>query len=144
MFKTSECAWAQIALKCLGRTIVGVTGLEFKESVEKEHLYGAGDKPIDIQTGNIKPEGNIKLLKFEVDMLNDAAQAAGYDNILRVPHTLILITCTFKKLPTDTLRTVDAIGVAFTEMPIGYEQNAKKSEITIPFLAMQMRFGKAS
>jgi hypothetical protein len=144
MFKTSECAWAQCSIKLLGRTIVGLRGFEFKKGVEKEHLYGAGDEPIDIQTGNKKPEGSLKLLKYEVDLLNDAAQAAGYDDITEVPHTLILITANFKKSPTDALRTVEAIGVAFSEAGYAQEQNAKMTEVMLPFICMKVRVSKAS
>lgn len=138
MLTTNECAFKDVSIKLLGRTIVGLRGFSFKTAVEKEHLYGAGSKPIDIQEGNEKPEGNLKLLKFEVDQLNDAAQAAGYNSILNVPHTAITITCAFKKTPTSPMRICQAVGVAFTEMPFDMEQNAKQMEVTLPFLAMDV------
>lgn len=138
MFNTSECAWSHTSIKCLGRTIDGLRGFSFKKGVEKEHLYAAGANPIDIQSGNIKPEGSIKLLKFEFDLLNDAAKAAGYDDILDVPHELIHITCSFKKRASDPIRVMEAQGVAFTEYDAALEQNAKFSEVTLPFLAMKV------
>lgn len=141
-FSTSECAWSNISMKVLGRTITGLKGFSFKKGVEKEHIYAAGKDPVDIQSGNVKPEGNIKLLKYEVDLLNDAAQAAGYEDILEVPHDLILITCAFKKSKTDTIRTIEAQGVAFTELDYTMEQNAKNADITLPFLCMKVRAKK--
>jgi hypothetical protein len=137
-FSTNECAWAHVSITVLNRTIVGLRGFEFKKTVEKEHLYAAGNMPIDIQTGNKKFEGNLKLLKFEVDMLNDAAAAAGYDDILEVPHDLIVITCDYLKKSTDTKRTVTVTGVAFTELSRAMEQNAKMSEVTLPLLAINI------
>ncbi len=137
VFTTKECAWSQISIKILGRTIVGLRGFEFKKGVEKEHIYGAGSNPIDIQTGNVKPEGNLKLLKFEVDLMNDAAQLAGYDDYLEIPHTAVVITCAFKKAPTDEIRIIESSGVAFTEMSFAQEQGAKMTEVTLPFLAMK-------
>jgi len=138
-FSTKECAWAHVSVTVLSRTIVGLRGFEFKKSVEKEHLYAAGDSPIDIQTGNKKYEGSLKLLKYEVDMLNDAAAAAGYEDILDVPHSLITITCDYKKQATDTARTISVEGVAFTELSRAMEQNAKMSEITLPLIAMNIK-----
>lgn len=136
-FSTEECAWAQTSVRLLGRTIQGIQGFEFKKGVEKEHLYGAGSNPIDIQSGNSKPEGSIKLLKYEVDLLNDAAQAAGYDDITEVPHTAINITCSFKKTPSSPIRTIESQGVAFTETSYAMEQNAKMMQVSLPFIAMK-------
>jgi hypothetical protein len=139
-FSTKECAWAHVSVTLLGRTIVGLRGFEFKKTIEKEHLYGAGDKPIDIQSGNQKFEGNLKLLKFEVDMLNDAAVNAKYADILDVPHDQIVITCDFKKKDSDTTRTITVSGVAFNELTTAMEQNAKMTEVTLPFLAMNIEY----
>lgn len=139
-FSTKECAWAHVSVTLLGRTIVGLRGFEFKKTVEKEHLYAAGDMPIDIQSGNQKFEGHLKLLKFEVDMLNDAAANANYSDILDVPHDLIVITCDFKKRDTDPTRTITASGIAFNELTLTMEQNAKMTEVTLPFLAMNIEY----
>lgn len=136
ILKTSECAWAQTSLEVLGRKIVGLRGFEIKLTIEKELLYAAGDKPIDIQSGNEKVEGNYKMLKYEVDMLNDAAQLAGYASILHVPHTLISGVVQFKKSLTDKIRIITVPGLAFTDMTIAMEQNAKMTEVPLPFLAM--------
>ena len=137
IFSTDECAWAQTSLKLLGRTIIGLQGFKFKKGVEKEHIYGAGSDPIDINSGNRKPEGSIDVLKYELDLLNEAAQAAGYDDITEVPHTAISITCAFKKTPTSTINTIESSGVAFSEWEIGMEQNAKMTKVSLPFLAMK-------
>src|SRR5579871_702141 len=96
-FSTNECAWQNFTLTLLGRKITGLRGFEFKKSVEKEHLYAAGSEPIDIQDGNKKYEGNIKLLKYEVDLLNDAAVSAGFTDITEVPHEVILASGEYKK-----------------------------------------------
>lgn len=122
----------------LGRTLSGLRGFEFDYDVEKEHVFGAGSKPIDIQSGEEKPTGNIKVMKYEFDQLQDAAIAAGYTSILHVPHEAITITCVFKKRPTDKTRTITAVGVAFQKWTVGMEANAKMAEITLPFLAMDI------
>lgn len=142
MFSTEECAWAQTSIKLLTRTIGGVLGFSAKKSIDKELLYAAGDQPIDIQTGNQKVEGSLKLLKYEVDLLNEAAQAAGYNDILEVPHTAVVVTIAFKKTAASPIRTLEVAGVAFTEMDFAMEQNAKNMPITLPLMAMKMTLKK--
>lgn len=137
MFDTAECSWSHVSVKLLGRTLTGLRGFSFKKGIEKEHLYAAGPNPIDIQSGNAKPEGSLKMLKMEFDLLNDAAQAAGYDDILEVPHTAVVITCAYKKRPQDPIRIVEAQGVGFTEYELALEQNAKNSEISLPFISIK-------
>ncbi|MBO4233902.1 hypothetical protein FO675_06240 [Riemerella anatipestifer] len=139
---SSECAWANFEVKILGRTIKGLRGFGFKKTIDKEHLYGAGDEPLDIMGGNKKYEGNIKLLGFEVDKMNEAAQTAGYEDITEVPHELIVITCSYKKRAIDPVWTYTATGVAFTETGVDLEQNAKHREITLPYIAMNQSHRK--
>jgi hypothetical protein len=137
MFDTLECSWSKVSVKLLGRTLTGLRGFSFKKGIEKEHLYAAGSDPIDIQSGNKKPEGSLKVLKYEFDMMNDAAQAAGYDDILEVPHSAVVITCAYKKNPNDPIRIIEAQGVAFSEYDVNMEQNGKMTEISLPFLAIK-------
>lgn len=133
---TTECAWAHFEVKILNRIIKGLRGFESKKSVEAEHLYGAGAEPLDITKGNIKYEGNIKILGFEADAMNKAAQDAGFDDITEVPHELIIITISFKRRITDKLKTYISTGVQFTEDGFAMEQGAKNREITLPYIAM--------
>jgi hypothetical protein len=135
---SSECAWASFEIKLLGRTIKGLRGFSFKKTVEKEHLYGAGDEPLDIMGGNKKYEGSIKVLGFELDALNSAANLAGYGDITEVPHEVVVVTCTYKKRAKDPIKTYTATGVAFTETGIELEQNAKHREVSLPFIAMNI------
>ncbi len=133
---TSECAWSHFEVKILNRVIKGLRGFSSKKSKEAEHLYGAGDEPIDITTGNKKYEGNIKVLGFESDAMNKAAQDAGYDDITEVPHELIVISISYKRRITDKRKTIISTGVQFTEDGLDLEQNAKHREITLPYIAM--------
>ena len=133
---TSECAWSKFEVKILNRTIKGLRGFESKKTKDAEHLYGSGDEPIDITTSNIKYEGNIKLLGFEADAMNKAAQDAGYDDITEIPHELIVITISFKRRITDKLKTYISAGIQFTEDGVTMDQGAKHREITLPYLAM--------
>lgn len=137
---SSECAWAKFELKILGRVVKGLRGFELKKEVEKEHLYGAGDDPLDITAGNKKYTGNIKVLGFEADALNKTAAQAQFGDITEVPHEAIVITCSFKRRLTDPISTYTITGVAFTENGVSLNQNDKHREITLPFLAMNIDF----
>lgn len=139
IFSTKECAWSQTSFTVLGRKLTGIRGFEIKKTIEKEHLYAAGSQPIDIQDGNRKYEGNIRILKYELDMLNEAALLAGFQDIAEVPHTLITVTCEYRKLISDQPKTIVVPGLGFTEITVAMEQNAKFTEITLPFLAMGMQ-----
>lgn len=136
--RSSECAWFQAEVKVLGRVIKGLRGFEFKKAQEKEHLYGAGSQPLDIQGGNVAYTGNIKVLGFELDAMNKAAKQAGYADIVDVPHELIVITCKLQKTKIDPKTFYTATGVAFQEYVSAMEQNAKMREVTLPFLAMSI------
>lgn len=142
-FSSKECAWAQTSLKLLGATITGTRGFSFEKEIEKELLYAAGDEAIDITSGNKKPAGSIKILKFEFDKLTDAAQAAGYEDLTEVPHTLIFISCAFKLNANSPIRIIETpLGAAFSKWTIGQEQNAKFTEIELPFIAQRISLRK--
>lgn len=137
MFSTKECAWSHTSVKLLGRTIVGIRGFEFQKDFEKEYVYGAGADPIDINPGNKSYPGSLTLLKYEVDQLNDAAVAAGYEDITEVPHEAIVITSVYKKNQQDQPRTITAMGIAFNNLTVGIQQAAKMTEVNLPFMAMK-------
>ena len=144
-FSTKECAWAQTSVKLLGATLSGIRGFEFQKTIEKELVFAAGDEAIDITQGNKSISGTLTLLKHELDKLNDAAQAAGYEDISEVPHTAILITCSFKLNATTPIRIIETtLGAAFTGITVGMQQNAKMTEVPLPFIAPKMVMRKGA
>lgn len=136
--RSSECAWHQTEVKILGRTLTGIRGWEVKKTVEKEPLYGAGQHAIDITEGNVKVEGSFKVLGFEADALNSAAQLAGYDDITAVPHEAIVANIKMKRSLMDKTTNIAIRGIAFTEVGDSMEQGAKNREVTLPFIAMDV------
>ncbi|RXK57568.1 hypothetical protein ESA94_20430 [Lacibacter luteus] len=138
-FSTKECAWAQVSMKLLGANIIGLRSFEFKENLEKELIYAAGKKAIDITMGNESASGTLTLLKFEFDKITDAAQAAGYKNILHVPHPAILLTVAFKLNPQTPIRIIEApMGIAITDQTLAMAQNAKMMEVPLPWIAQEL------
>lgn len=135
---SSECAWANFEVKILGRQIKGLRGFGLKKEKDVEEIYGEGNEPIDINEGNNKYSGSLKLLGFEIDAMNKIAKLAGYDDLTEVPHEVVILTLSFKKKLVDPLTTYIVRGVKFTEWSAEMEQGAKHRETTIPFKAMSI------
>jgi hypothetical protein len=136
--KTDDFAWSHVTMIVLGRRLTGLRGFELSKKVEKEHVFASGSEPVDIGDGNKTYTGSVKILKHELDKLNDAALLVGYADITEVPHTAITITCEFKKTLAAKRRLISVLGVGFTEMTVAMEQNAKMTEVTVPFLCMRI------
>jgi hypothetical protein len=135
---SQELEWKHATLSVLGMTIRTLQGFKYKTSTDSEHLHGAGDQAIGIQSGNKKCDGSMKFLKSDIDKMNDAAQAAGYDNLTDIPYQLINGVFAYKKAFGRPLRTDIVSGIKFTELEKAMEQGAKKMEIDLPFLAMRI------
>lgn len=135
---SSECAWANFEVKILGRTIKGLRGFSLKKEKDVEEVYGSGVEPLDLNEGNNKYSGSVKLLGFEVDAMNKAARTAGFDDLTEVPHEAVVLTLSFKKKATDPLTNYTVRGLKFTEWGAELEQGAKHRETSLPFKAMSI------
>ncbi|MBR3648254.1 MAG: hypothetical protein IKN59_07705 [Paludibacteraceae bacterium] len=136
--KSSEYAWHHTEVKIAGKIISGITSWELRKSTEKEALYGAGQHALDIQSGNIACSGSITLWGFEADRLEQAAQTAGYESIMDVPHELLTIVVSARKLAKDPITTWVASGVSFSETVDSLSQGDKKRECQLPFICMDI------
>jgi len=134
-FNSADASWANISVAVAGRPIVGLRSIRYKKSQEKELLYGAGNRPLGIQHGNITYEGDIKLLKSEYDVLKDTAKAQGID-LLSLTGDIII---TYTQTGSNTVRTDKVKHFEFKEFEKSMEQNSKFMEITLPiiFLALE-------
>lgn len=136
IFDTKEVTWANMKVVLLGKELTGIRGIKYKLTQEKEHLHGAGDEPIGIQRGKRTYEGEIKLLKFEYDILADAVKKAGGRDILDLSAEIVV---TYVKDATSTPRTDIIQGFQFKEFEKGWEQGAKFMELTLPILFMGLK-----
>jgi hypothetical protein len=62
-------SWASIKVTVLGRMVIGIRAIDYKDSQAIEGTYGAGNQAIEVGFGNITNEGNITLLGYELDAL---------------------------------------------------------------------------
>lgn len=132
-----ETEWADMKVAIDGRTVTGIRNVMYKKAWEDEPLYGAGADPIGIQSGNKSYEGSVRLLKNELDALNIAAKAIGYDDISDVPNLVITVAYLPKAgriLKTDTL-----MGCKIGELSRTMEQGAKFMEVELPFKFLSIK-----
>lgn len=135
---SQELEWHHATLSLMGVVINGLRGFKYKKSTEKEHLFAGGQDAVGIQSGNRKVDGSIKFLKSEIDRLNDAAQAAGYDDITDVPCQLITATFNYKAGFNRPQRTDVISGIGFMDLERAMEQGAKQMDIEVPFIALKL------
>ena len=137
--KSSEYAWHHTQLKLAGRILIGIINWEFSTKVDTEELYGAGQDAFHIQKGNKHRTGKITVYGFELDRLEQAAQAAGFDSIIDVPHELLSIVITARKLAKDPITSIVATGVSFTKTTDAMSQGASKRECELPVICMDIQ-----
>jgi hypothetical protein len=137
VFDSREFEWADVRVSVLGREITGLRGLTYKKSQEKEVVFGAGNFGKAIQRGNKKYEGTLTILKSEFDLMNDAAKAAGYEDIVDIPGRAISIVCAYVRegapIKTDIITNVE-----FTDFEDGMKQGEKFKEVALPFIALNI------
>jgi hypothetical protein len=136
IFDTKEVTWANMKVVLLGKELTGIRAIKYKLTQEKEHLHGAGDEPIGIQRGKRTYEGEIKLLKFEYDILADAVKKAGGRDILDLSAEIVV---TYVKDALSSPRTDIIQGFQFKEFEKGWEQGAKFMELTLPIIFMGLK-----
>lgn len=134
MFDSREYSWKEVKVYISGTYVVGIRAVMDNSESDDEHLYAAGDQPISIQSGNQKPSGEIKLLQSEVNKLEEAATAAGFNSPLEVRG--FDIVCVYAPVGTQRLRTRTYKFVKFGSYSMKLDQGEKFMEVTIPFLCL--------
>lgn len=133
MFNSREYEYADITVLLGNRDIAGLRGIEYKESQEKEAIYGKGNKPIAIQKGNKSYEGKVTLLQSELLAL----EKAGNGSLMDLNLTIIVSYGNPSK--GDIVTTEKLIGCQFTESSTSWKQGDKFSEHELPFICLDKK-----
>ena len=139
MFDSREFEYADVKVSLLGIELTGLRGNTYKKSQEKELVYGQGNDPKAIQRGQKKYEGSLMLLKSDYDILDAAARAAGYEDLVDVPGRLINITTVYDKGDGTPLATDVCQNVEFTEVEDGMKTGDKFKEVTLPYIFLRKK-----
>lgn len=132
MFDSREYEWADVTVVMAGRDVIGIRGVSYTASQEKEALYAKGNKPHGIQRGNKSYEGSIRILQSELEALN---AAAGGD-VLDVSFNIVVAYGNPSK--GDIIRTDLLSGVEITSRPKSMNQNDKFMEIELPLVMLDV------
>ncbi|MCZ2393053.1 MAG: hypothetical protein LC105_04240 [Chitinophagales bacterium] len=130
MFNSRQYEWADVTVIVGGKDIIGIRGVKYKESIEREPVYAKGRNPHSIQSGNRAIEGEITVLQSELE----AMSLAGKGSILSLA---VNINVAYGNVP-DPIVTDRIEGVRFTESEKSLSQGDKFMEITIPFVAINV------
>ncbi|SEW01929.1 hypothetical protein SAMN05428988_1313 [Chitinophaga sp. YR573] len=136
-FDSREYEYADVHVSILGVELTGLRGLVYKKKQEKEVLFGQGADGKGIQRGNKNYDGTLMLLKSDYDILDAAAVAAGFEDLIDVPGKFITITCVYLKPEALALSTDTLVHLEFTEAEDGMKQGDKFKEISLPFLFLR-------
>jgi hypothetical protein len=127
-FDSSEVKWKDLELFIEGTPVAKFTSLKETSEQEAEEIYGAGDEPTDIQTGNRKYALNMGVYKSVLDNMNSAAVAAGGRDMMDVPWTIVV---NYKATSAAPRQTISYPNVRVTNYERGMEQNAKSMPVTL-------------
>lgn len=129
-----EYEWGDLTLILGGRDVTRFRGIKYTEKIEREHLYAKGRKPISIQSGNEGYEGEIKVLQSEYEALIKAGKGSVKGLCLDA------LVCYGNPLNGDNMTTDRIESIRFTEGAKEFNQGDKFAEITLPFLALDIKY----
>lgn len=136
-FNSKQYAFSDISVIVLGRELQGFRGVKYKVTTDKEVLHGRGKKAFSIQSGNETIEGELMLLQSELEALRAAVKSVNPNYKLTDVAFDIVVT-----YGNGTVAATDIIqGAEFKEYEKGMEQGDKFMEISLPFLALDVKEG---
>lgn len=133
--------WGDITFVLGGRVVVGCRGISYKESQEKELLYGKGNRPLSIQKGNKKYDGSVTMLQSEVETLKELAREIYGNRGSLLDLNLNAVVCYGDPSKGDVMLTDLLYNIQFTEVEKSMKQGDKNMEITLPFIFTDLKQG---
>jgi hypothetical protein len=130
-----EFQWKDFSVLILGKILTGCTDFKWKYESDDAYVYGRGSTPLDIQSGNIKIEGTIKLLQSTFDELNAAAKSQNPSYLV----TDIRFDVVEAYERQGLLKTNIIKGIKIASFDFGMKQGDKNMEITLPFKALEVQ-----
>lgn len=131
MFNSREYQWSDVNALVGGRLLTRLRAVRYKRSKEKELLYGAGNEPVSIQSGNVAYEGEVSMLQSEYQALS----VSGGGSVLDLQ--LDIVVTYGNPAAGDVMTTDKLLGCQFTEEEKSMNQGDKNAEITLPFIFLR-------
>lgn len=133
-FNSREYEWADITAVLNGRDMTGVRAVKYKEKQEAEPLYAKGNKPHNVQKGNIAYDGELGLLQSEYEAL----VKSGKGSVLNL-RGLTLTVGYGDPSSGDAMITDQCLGIVFTEAGKEWSQGDKFADIVLPFMFTDLK-----
>lgn len=133
--------WADISFILGGRVVVGCRGINYKESQEKSLVYGKGNRPLSIQRGNKKYEGNVTMLQSEIETLKELARTTHGPRGSILDLNLNAVVCYGDPSKGDVMLTDLLYNIQFTEVDKGMKQGDQNMEVSLPFIYTDLKQG---
>lgn len=133
MFNSKEYEWSDINVAVAGRVVTGLRGVKYTAKQEKELLYGKGNKPMAIQTGNKDYSGTLTLLQSEYEAL----KASSGGDVLNISFNIVVGYGNPSK--GDAITTDSLIGCQITEDDTDWKQGDKFIEKALPFIFLDKK-----
>jgi len=72
-----EYGWSDIKINILGRTVEGISAIEYSDNVEKTNNYGRGRQPVSRSRGKYEAKSKVTLSMKEVEAIQRALPKNG-------------------------------------------------------------------
>lgn len=131
-FDTREYEWADITIIAGGIDLLTIRSFKLTEKVEREAVYGKGNQPIAIQSGN-------RSYEVELGMLQSGAEKlvkAGKGDIFSLAFDVLVNYGNPSQ--GDAIMSKRATGVRITQYEEAMKQGDKFQEITLPAIALNI------
>lgn len=132
-FNSVEFAWKDIQVSLLGRMLVRILEVEYEDTVDMKEIFGRGNKPLAIQTGNYKFKGKLKVGQSEYNALVAAAQKAGK----RLPDLSLTLDIAYTL--EASLRRDRVTGLRIPGSKKALKQGDSDMEIDLAFIALDVQ-----
>lgn len=129
-FDSRQYQFSDITLILGGKDIATIRGIKYNVKQEKEVLYAKGNVGQSIQAGNISVEGEVTLLQSDLHALIDS----GGGTVLSLSLDANVSYGNALPIRTDRIETLQ-----FTEEPREMKQGDKFMEVTLPFIALNVK-----
>lgn len=129
-FDSRQYQFSDITLILGGKDITTIRGIKYITKQEKEVLYGKGNTGLSIQSGNISVEGEITILQSDLNALIDS----GGGSILGLSLDANVSYGNTLPIRTNRIETLQ-----FTEEAEEMKQGDKFMEVTLPFIALNIK-----
>ena len=137
-FNSEEYGFIDIQVVMLGRPIIGLRGIRYKEMQEKSNVHGAGAKPIARARGQKNYEGTVRVLFSELRAL---LQSAG--NPVRMGITGIRpfdIMVVYAPDVSSVISSDRLVYCEFLECEVDWNNGDQFAEIELPIVIGEVEF----